>query len=117
MAAPFVVGSSAISRPLTGGTAQKFRHPFQFIQGLVLANPVPYNVVSLLHLLPASRGLYRRRPHAIHRPPLVGHRSLYRPHSLSDDLEHSVELFNYHILVYMGRYSPQHPMSEDARGE
>ena len=76
-----------------------------YTRSRISQSPVPYNVVSPLHLLPTSRSLYRRQPHSIHRPPLVRRQSLYRPRALPDDLEYCVELSCYHLLVHMGRHS------------
>ena len=71
-------------------------------------SPVLRDAVSHLHLLLGSGNLRvcRRQPHLIPRRTLVGSKSLYRPHALSDCLEYHLELPCNHILVHMDRYPP-----------
>ena len=88
------------------------------IKGVELTCPfslIPHNVVPYPYPLLGSGSLrvYRRQPYPIPRPTLIGVNSLYRPYPLSDRLEHYLELPYNHILVYLGRYSPQHSLSEE----
>ena len=79
--------------------------------------PLLHNVNSTLYLLLGSGYVYRRQPDPFHRQSLVGEKSLYRPHALSHNMEHSVELPCYYLFMHLGRRAPEHPMPEEARGK
>ena len=76
---------------------------------------LPHNVNSTLYLLLGSGHVYQRQPRPSHRRSLVGRKSLYRPHSLPDNLEHRVELSCYHLFMYLGRRAPEHSVPEEER--
>ena len=76
---------------------------------------LPHNVNSTLYLLLGSGYVYQRQPRPSHRRSLVGRKSLYRPHSLSDNLEHRVELSCYYLFMYLGRRAPEHSVPEEER--
>ena len=78
---------------------------------------LPHNVIFRLSLLLVSECLYRRQPRPFHRQHLVGGKSLYRPHALSDNLGHCMELSCNDLFLYLGRCAPEHPMPEETKGE
>ena len=79
------------------------------IKDVALASPlhtVPLDALSTLSLLLASGSLYRRGPYSNHRRSLIDGKSLQRPRALQNDLEYSLELSGYDLLLHLGGRAP-----------